>query len=198
MSQDIASTRKELRNGLRQKRRALSQQEQRSAAQKVAQQLRQLPQFKDSQNIAAYIASDGELNLQASIDLILEAQKTCYLPKVIDATSMEFRGFQQNSKLIDNRFGIPEPSDESPLIAAEDLDLVLLPLVGFCRNGGRLGMGGGFYDRYFAFKAEQHSHHKPELVGIAHSLQELAELPVESWDIPLSGILTDQGYIPTS
>lgn len=195
MSQDIASTRQELRNSLRQKRRALSQQDQNSAASKVAQQLRQLPQFKNSHNIAAYIASDGELDLQPSIELILATQKICYLPRVIDAAGMEFRGFQRDSKLVDNRFGIPEPSEESPHIAAEDLDLVLLPLVGFCRNGGRLGMGGGFYDRCFAFKAEQNSH-KPELIGIAHSLQELAELPVESWDIPLSGILTDQGYIP--
>ncbi|MBB6519954.1 5-formyltetrahydrofolate cyclo-ligase [Pseudoteredinibacter isoporae] len=195
MSQDISSTRQELRKSLRQKRRALSQQQQSSAAQNVAQQLVKLPLYAHSQNIAAYIASDGELGLQPSIERILEAGKRCYLPRVMDTTTMEFRSFARNTRLVDNRFGIPEPAGEVTPIAPQDLDLVLLPLVGFCRTGGRLGMGGGFYDRCFAFKAEQEGS-GPALIGIAHSLQELSELPVESWDIPLSGILTDQGYIP--
>ncbi|GAA6151637.1 5-formyltetrahydrofolate cyclo-ligase [Pseudoteredinibacter isoporae] len=197
MCQDTASTRQALRKRLRQQRRALSLQQQDSAAQKVAQQLAKLAQFQDSHTIAAYIASDGELGLQASIERILNANKRCYLPRVIDASTMEFRAYQQGTELVNNRFGIPEPGDEASVISATDLDLVLLPLVGFCRNGGRLGMGGGFYDRCFAFKAEQ-TNSRPELIGIAHSLQELDELPVESWDIPLSGILTDQGYISVS
>ena len=72
------------------------------------------------------------------------------------------------------------------------LDLVLLPLVAFDANGNRMGMGGGYYDRTFSFKSRGQSIPGPKLIGLAHELQRVDRLPVENWDIPLAGIISDQ------
>ena len=67
-----------------------------------------------------------------------------------------------------------------------------MPLVGFDRHGGRLGMGGGFYDRTFEFVRRVPAL-SPRLIGLAHDIQRMNLLPVQPWDIPLQGIVTDQG-----
>ncbi len=74
------------------------------------------------------------------------------------------------------------------------LDLVLLPLVGFDEQGGRLGMGGGFYDRSLAYLARRKNGHKPTLIGLAHECQKVDRLALASWDIPLAGTVTDAGW----
>src|SRR5687767_13746260 len=91
-----------------------------------------------------------------------------------------------------NRFGIPEPTGRR--CAPQQLDLVLLPLVAFDRRGARLGMGGGFYDRTFAFLRVA-GRRKPRLVGLAHHFQEVAQLPREPWDVPLAAIVTERGWV---
>lgn len=66
-----------------------------------------------------------------------------------------------------------------------------LPLVAFDAKGRRLGMGGGFYDRAFAFK-NKYKRLGPMLIGLAHSIQEVESLDVEHWDIPLDAIVTEK------
>lgn len=96
-----------------------------------------------------------------------------------------------------NQYGIKEPClRTNKTILSKQLNLVLLPLVAFDAQGNRMGMGGGYYDRTFAFK-NQHQNKigtKPKLLGLAHECQQVEQLPIESWDIPLQGILTDQHY----
>lgn len=196
-----ATARQQLRRSMRQLRQQLSHDQQAAASLGAKLTLERLPQFQESQNIAAYLASDGELDLSPCIKLIHKSGKQCFLPRITSKTTMEFHAFCAGDDLVNNRYGIGEPKESAPLISAAQLELVLLPLVGFSRDGARLGMGGGFYDRYFAFKAQQNSNtnddtQKPFLIGIAHSLQEVDQLPTESWDIPLCGILTEKEYIP--
>ena len=71
------------------------------------------------------------------------------------------------------------------------MQLVLLPLVAFDNDGGRLGMGGGFYDRTFSF-TRLRAGPAPRLIGVAHELQRVDHLPVADWDIPLEAIVTDR------
>jgi 5-formyltetrahydrofolate cyclo-ligase len=71
------------------------------------------------------------------------------------------------------------------------LDLVLTPLVGFDHKGNRLGMGGGYYDRSFAFLLRRQNWKKPRLVGLAYDFQQLDKLPAKNWDVPLTAVATD-------
>ena len=86
-------------------------------------------------------------------------------------------------------FGIPAPPPFAPAGAP---DLVIAPLLGFDRRGGRLGQGAGHYDRALAALRAA----KPVFViGLAFSGQEIAELPAESHDQRLDAILTETDYI---
>ncbi len=71
---------------------------------------------------------------------------------------------------------------------------MLLPLLGFDRRGGRLGMGGGYYDRAFAFRRDRPA--PPRLVGIGFACQELPDLAAESWDVALDAVATEAAYLP--
>ena len=95
-----------------------------------------------------------------------------------------------------NRFGIPEPDlSADSLLAPAEMALVVVPLLGFTRSGQRLGMGGGFYDRTFAFRRERAA--PPWLVGAAYSFQELEQLKTEAWDVPMDAVVTEKELIET-
>jgi len=95
-----------------------------------------------------------------------------------------------------NRYGIPEPEcAPAALITAEQVDVVLLPLVAFHRAGHRLGMGAGYYDRSFAFLRSRARPASPVLVGIGYSFQEVAAMPALDHDVPLDFIATEKELI---
>ena len=104
---------------------------------------------------------------------------------------MQFGRVGRNTRMAPNRFGIPEPIDAKPL-RARQLDLLLMPLVGFDLEGNRLGMGGGFYDATLAFMRHRRVWRKPRLVGIAYECQRVDTLPHEPWDMPLDAVLTER------
>ena len=190
-------SRSALRRQLRQARRQLPPTRQRLAARELYRQLAQHPVFRRARHIAFYLPNDGEIDPRP---LMLEAQrrgKATYLP-VLNAwprTRMVFQRIMPNERLRPNRFGIAEPAfrpNRQRLIWT--LDLVLMPLVGFDEHGGRLGMGGGFYDRSLAYRGRRKNGHKPTLLGLAHECQKVDRLPLEPWDVSLQATVTDQSW----
>lgn len=105
---------------------------------------------------------------------------------------MHFRAWYPGAPLCHNAFGIPEPCHDAPRLWRRELDVVLLPLVAFDRTGYRLGMGGGYYDRYFARR--RFGSHRPRLIGVAHGFQQVAQLQRQPWDVPLDGVVTEGGW----
>ena len=95
-----------------------------------------------------------------------------------------------------NRFRLPEPDvTDDEMLDPSDLDLVLAPLVVFDAECNRIGMGGGFYDRSFAFRKLESSV-TPRLIGVAHELQRVERLLPEAWDVRLDRIVTDAAIYP--
>lgn len=183
-----------MRRELRARRRALSPAAQRRAALALRNIVRRQPWFLRAHRIALYWPADGEIDPRPLLRYALRVGKRVYLPRLRRGNRLQFVRFQQGTPLRRNRFGIPEPLYRVA-VGGAGLDIVLLPLVGFDRHGGRLGMGGGFYDRTFARRAVNR---KPLLIGLAHSCQEVAHLPSESWDIPLAGVATEREWIAAS
>ena len=193
---DTAKTRKLLRN----KRRELSVKQQMVMADQIAANLCSMPLFLRAKRVAVYLANEGEVNPSIIYDIFNGAGKRCFLPVVhpFKQNRLHFAPYQPSTKLTSNRFGILEPClKSSKLSPAWSLDLVLMPLVGFDRQGNRLGMGGGFYDRTFDFTAKKLSP-SPQLIGLAYSFQELKTIQSQPWDIPVSGIVTEKEYISAS
>ena len=77
------------------------------------------------------------------------------------------------------------------MLGPEAIDLVLVPLVAFDPQRNRIGMGGGFYDRSFAFRKNP-DQPRPVLIGVAHELQKVDLLEPEPWDVQLDMVVTDQ------
>ena len=189
------SDKKQLRKTLREKRRQLSTQQQLIAQHNIDRQLGSYPGFIKAQHIAFYLANDGEINPAQLLIRAHQAKKKCYLPVLTPDGKLWFRRYSPNDHLKKNKFGIPEPSSRLKPRSSQALDIVFMPLVGFDRQGGRLGMGGGFYDKSFAWIKKQPLLRKPERIGLAHECQEVKQLELEHWDIPLSAIATDRNII---
>jgi len=158
-------------------------------------------QFRVSRRISCYLANDGEIDPQAVMERMWDMRKTCYLP-VLPRLSGDYLWFapaEPGTPLAQNRFGIPEPVVPArDLVRAQQLDLVLLPLVGFDENGNRLGMGGGFYDRSLLFLRNRKIWRKPNLIGIAHDFQRVDSLAAKPWDMPLDTVITDRAVYTIS
>ncbi|QLF93280.1 5-formyltetrahydrofolate cyclo-ligase [Pseudomonas sp. ABC1] len=188
-------SRKALRQTLRKARRALPLREQRRASLALYRQLAQHPTFRRARHIALYLPNDGEIDPTL---LMLAAQrrgKSTYLPVLRrwPRTRMDFQPFRAGEPLGSNRFRIAEPRyNPARRRKVWTLDLLLLPLVGFDERGGRLGMGGGFYDRCLAGKHQRNG--RPMLLGLAHECQKVDHLPLEAWDIPLHATVSDQAW----
>jgi len=194
-------TRQQLRQQMRQLRLALSQDQQSHAANNLLDQVTQLSAFSHAQSIALYLAVDGEIDTKAIIEHCWGLGKQVYLP-VLDPNlhnQLLFVHYDSKTVMTENKYAILEPATPyQSLLAAKDIDLVLLPLVAFDASGARMGMGGGYYDRTFSFINESNTSQSTLLYGLAHQLQQVNKLEVESWDIPLAGIITDQALIAAS
>jgi 5-formyltetrahydrofolate cyclo-ligase len=197
MFDSTSLSRSQLRRQLRAERRALSAAAQRKAAHKLYRQLAQHPLFRRARHIALYLPNDGEIDPRPLMRAAQLRGKATYLPVLSPwpRTKMVFQRIRPGEKLVKNRFGIAEPRlnlKQQRKVWA--LDLVLLPLVGFDRFGGRLGMGGGFYDRSLAYRSRRKFWLKPALLGLAHECQQVERLAMASWDVPLQGTVTDKGW----
>ncbi len=186
-----------LRRKLRHARRQLAPAQQRLAARRLYRQLAQHPRFRRARHIALYLPNDGEIDPRLLLQAAQRRGKATYLPVLNPwpRTRMVFQRIEPGEQLRHNRFGILEPvirTARQRRVWA--LDLLLMPLVGFDGKGGRLGMGGGFYDRSLAYRAMRKKSHKPTLLGLAHECQRVDRLPLESWDVALQATVTDQGW----
>ncbi|MFT5578157.1 MAG: 5-formyltetrahydrofolate cyclo-ligase [Paraglaciecola psychrophila] len=185
---------RQLRRQLRSRRRALSSAQQRCAALRLDRSVAASGLLLRRGSFAAYRASDGEIDPQPLIKRLRKCARQCYLPLVMPGGTLRFARYHSGQTLTANRYGIGEPVKGGRLRKGWSINTVLLPLVGFDRFGGRMGMGGGFYDRSFQ-KLAKPGAGGSRLVGLAHRLQEVAQLPREPWDIGLSAVATDGEFI---
>jgi 5-formyltetrahydrofolate cyclo-ligase len=188
----LTHSRTSIRQQLRRRRQALSAKQQQHAARQLDRQISSAGLFKRSQHIAFYLANDGEIDPQLLLARAHRQGRCCYLPVLAPGNRIYFVRYRPGDRLKINRFGIAEPTNKRPH-KSWALNLALLPLVGFDLQGGRLGMGGGFYDRSFAWQLRHPQITQVRLVGLAHSCQQVDEIKQESWDIPLAAVATDEG-----
>ncbi|MDP8080368.1 5-formyltetrahydrofolate cyclo-ligase [Phocoenobacter skyensis] len=186
---DRATQRQQLRNQMRIKRCGLSEQQQHQAAQSIIQPALALIRKYNVTKLAFYLPFNGEISPLPLIDELLEQGKQIYLPVLhpFSKGHLLFLEYDKNCKksLKSNRFGIIEPQlDVRKVLPLGELDIIFAPLVACDKKGNRLGMGGGFYDRTFAQAPSNLIS-----IGLAHQCQQVEELPVESWDMPLDYIV---------
>jgi 5-formyltetrahydrofolate cyclo-ligase len=186
-----------LRQQLRQARRDLSPVERALATHRALQRLRRSPRFLRSRCIAMYSGVGGELcPMTLAHDAITHGKTVC-LPVLhpVRHGHLLFCRWKPGDTMQTNRFGIDEPIPTSRnVVTTRQLDLVLVPLVGFDVTGNRIGMGGGFYDRTFAFRNRLSIWRRPFLLGIGFELQHVGAITRRPWDVSLDAAVTEFTY----
>ncbi len=185
---DTTELKRALRRELRQQRVRVPASARRRAAQRAATALAHTRDWQRAQHIGLYLAVGSELPTEPLIERARRLGKKLYVPRIGAHGTMHFVAWQPGMRLRSNRHGIgePPPARERPW---RQLDLVIVPVVGFDRAGYRLGAGGGYYDRLFARRIVAH----PPCLGWALALQEVAAVPRDAWDRRLDGIITERG-----
>lgn len=185
----MTADRDALRRELRARRRAIPAAQRIAAADALADRLRALPFLPEAGYAAGYWAMDGEIGLH-NWQMRLPAGLIYCLPLLRADNTLGFAPWRAGDPLVTNRYGIPEPDvDPASSLDADAMALVLMPLVGFDAAGLRLGMGGGWYDRSFAFRQQRAA--PPWLVGVGFEAQRVPALTAQAWDVPVDAVCTE-------
>ena len=137
--------------------------------------------------VASYLPIGSEADPAPLVREAVDAGCLIVLPHVVDrASPLRFLAWQDGDELETGPFGLRQPAATA---AQCDPDIILTPLVGFDRRGNRIGQGAGHYDRAFA------AHPTAWRIGVAWSVQEIAAIDPDPWDVPLHAIATEKEWI---
>jgi 5-formyltetrahydrofolate cyclo-ligase len=146
--------------------------------------------FFRAKNIACYLSSENEVDTSLIFERAWKAKKRVYVPIIEKHRQMRFVQIKRNTRLERNHFGIWEPVSGTD-ISSTELDVVVTPLVTFDEKLNRIGMGGGYFDRYFSFLKSNQQWLKPKLVGFAFECQKVEQIGSNPWDIRLYRVITE-------
>jgi 5-formyltetrahydrofolate cyclo-ligase len=191
----IFHDKKALRKEILEKRNNLNLLEKEEMDKKILNRFYESKYYKEAKKIFIYICYDSEINTKKIINKALKDNKKIYVPRTEFKTRhMDAVEITALDNLIESRYGILEPSKEKPHIDPNELDLIVVPGVAFDRNGGRVGYGAGFYDRYFK-KINNENLEKIIKLALAYELQMLDKVPMNEQDVPIDYIITENEFI---
>lgn len=172
-----------IRQNLLMQRRALACDERLRLSRSAQYRLIDTDLFRQARQIALYAPIHGEVETQTLLATALHNGKRVCFPRV-NGEALDFILVDGPDDLARGAFGVAEPIGTS-VVAAAELDLAVMPGVGFDRSGFRLGYGGGYYDRAFSAGRPK------QLAGLAFGFQLIEELPAEDHDVRLDLVVTD-------
>lgn len=149
--------------------------------------------LKRDKRVGVYMAAGSELNLAGLMIAALQRGVELYLPQIPRCGRRLWfsrLGFAQRWYL-HPRYQVAEYA--GPLLRAERLNIIFVPLLAFDDDGYRMGQGGGFYDATLAFRLRMHRVGQPLLVGVGYDCQRCEHVPREAWDVRLDYLLTESG-----
>ena len=146
--------------------------------------------FRRSRIVGCYLSTDEEVDTCAIIQRGLTMGKQIFAPVLGKNGSMRFRDLSADSRLSLNQFGLMEPQT-GEFVDPHHLDIVITPLVAFDASGNRIGMGGGYFDRCFAFLKGRKIWLHPKLIGLAFDCQRVGSIAPNPWDIGLYRVIME-------
>lgn len=180
--------------GLRQSalaaRRSMDDVARNEASSIIAERIIHSHEFHACKTIAVYLPTNDEVDPGAIIARAWRAKKCVFAPVIDNPGGMRFQQLTPDTQLERNAYGIWEPV-YGPFVAAKKIDLVIAPVVAFDTNNHRIGMGGAYYDRCFAFLRSHRSWCRPKLLGVAFNCQKVEEIEPNPWDIRLYCVVTE-------
>ena len=188
------NTKDSLRKEISLKRKNLSKKERLDSEKSLLQLWESVGGSYKKNKVALYWPINGEVATNALISYFFSNGSKCFLPVISNNEGnklIDFALFEEQSRLVKNRFGIPEPN-KSKIIDLNQLDIIFLPCVCFDSRGNRIGMGGGFYDKTLSYLSKKE---KTKLIILAYDFQEVESCFPESHDIKADACLTPNQYL---
>lgn len=142
--------------------------------------------YASARVVGGYMPMAHEADVTAILLDALARGKVLALPRCGKPPEMTFHRVSSLEELVSGAYGLKEPSADAPVIAPEEIDLLLVPLEALAPNGLRLGKGGGYYDRFLL-------EYRGVSLGAALRHQWLATLTGETWDQPLQAAADEEG-----
>lgn len=171
----------ELRKAIRQRKRAMTEEEIVAKSQALGKLLRQSEAYRNAKTIYGYLPYNQEVRTVPMLEQALAEGKKVAVPKCY-GEEMRFIYLEDLGKVEKGYAGIPEPIADGP-VADDETALVLMPGLAFDPQGNRMGYGGGFYDKFLAAEPNH-----PTL-ALCYDFQMLPHLETEDHDIPVDVVL---------
>lgn len=146
--------------------------------------------YKKAAAVMTYVSFGSEVKTDAVLEKILRDGKTAAVPLCEGGTEMTARVIRSRSELSPGAYGVPEPPESSPLILKKDIDLIVVPGLGFDKSGYRIGYGKGYYDRYL-------KDYRGETVGLCFGACLVAKICRSPRDRKVGFIITESEIIKT-
>ncbi|MHB8780975.1 MAG: 5-formyltetrahydrofolate cyclo-ligase [Candidatus Geothermincolia bacterium] len=190
---EVATAKKVLRAHIQGERDAIPPQVRHELSARVGTLLSDTPEFRAARTIFFFISFRSEVSTEPMIRQALSEGKRICLPYTYPETrgmiASQITDFDDD--LEPGNYGILEPrADKVRDVPPRELDLIITPGVAFDETGGRLGYGGGYYDRFFAARRED-----CPLVALAFEMQLVKEVPRDGHDLPVDLIVTERRVI---
>ncbi|MGH7543697.1 MAG: 5-formyltetrahydrofolate cyclo-ligase [Gemmatimonadota bacterium] len=186
---DARRPKAELRETLLEARRAIPPAEREALSAAICGRAARLPAFRAAKTVHAYFGVGSEVRTLPLLEDAWRAGKRLVCPRIGTGGRLESRQVRSPEDLVAGPRGLREPDPETTaLVPAAEIDLVVVPGVGFDRRGGRLGFGGGYYDRFLSTTGALR-------LGLAFSLQIVDRIPQGPGDEPLHWIVTERDTI---
>ena len=172
---------KALRRAISGRKRAMTAEEIDRYSRELAEKLFAHPLYRQAPSLYAYLSYNQEVRTGEILRRCLADGKRLAVPKVC-GDEMEFLWLEDLEAVAPGAYGIPEPVADGP-VADDPAALVLMPGLAFDRQGGRMGYGGGFYDRYLS----RHPGHPT--IALCYGFQLVDRVEMEPHDIPVDAVL---------
>jgi len=186
----LAEKKKKIRKDILSLRDALPLVEREAMSRTICSSFTHLPMLSACSSVMIFLSFGTEINTDYIIQWLWQQNKKVLVPRCKTKTrEMDIFPIATFADLEPGYFGIREPKrDVRPPVSKEVIDLVVVPAVAFDRRGYRVGYGGGYYDRFLAGM-------DVSTIGLAFSCQIIPEAPVDAYDQPVQGIVTEQENI---
>lgn len=188
MGHDIAQVKALLREEIRAIQAELTPQERAWSDGELTRQFLSHPKVEQARTILAYWGVGTEVDTRPILEALLAQGKRVCLPRCLPEHAMEARAVTSLDQTRPDKYGIPAPGEDCPLVPREEIDLVLVPGLCFDSRGNRLGQGGGYYDRYL-------EDYDGLSIGLCREDFFQVNLPREPLDIWVRFVLTEEGQV---
>jgi 5-formyltetrahydrofolate cyclo-ligase len=195
---DVIAEKAELRRNLRKRRAALVPADIDALSDRIAERLEAWPVFQQARTVFCYLGVAHEVRTARIVELCRSDGKSfcvpAWDPEACVYGSARYVGMET---LVEGPLRIPQPA-RPEWVPIQSMDLALIPGLAFDQHGGRIGQGGGHYDRLLASVAETEPPAGPVRVGLAFSFQVLERVPIEVRDVSVHFVVTENEIINTT